>query len=135
VPVDVNYFAVVVVAIINLILGFLWYGPLFGRQWMTYMNITTPSRPDRAAMAKTTGGSFVGALVFASVLSLVVDWAQAASAAAGIRVGFWAWLGFVATVTINSVLYERRPTGLWALNNAYYLLTYLIAGALLAVWT
>lgn len=51
--VAVNYLAVVVAAIIYLVVGFLWYGPLFGRRWMALMNIT-PSSMAGGAIAKST---------------------------------------------------------------------------------
>jgi hypothetical protein len=129
----VNYLAVVVAAIIYMVLGFLWYGPLFGRQWMKLSNIT-PSGMSGGAMAKTTLGSFIGALVMSYVLARVVDWMGATTVGTGIEAGCWMWLGFVATVTLNSIFYERRPVALYVLNNAYYLVALAIAGALFAVW-
>jgi hypothetical protein len=86
------------------------------------------------AMAKTTVGSFIGAVVMSYVLALVVDWMGATTLGAGVAAGFWVWLGFVATVTLNSILYERRPVALYVLNNAYYLVALAVAGALFAVW-
>lgn len=131
---QVNWAAVVVAAIIYLILGFLWYGPLFGRRWMALMSIT-PSGMNSATMIRTTAGSFVVALVMFYVLSLVVDWTGARTAGAGIWAGFLMWLGFVGTIMFNSVLYESRPVALYVLNTAYHLIALLVAGALLAVWT
>lgn len=131
--VDVNYLAIVVAAIINLVLGFLWYGPLFGRPWMALSNIT-PQQMAGGGIAKTTLGSFVIALIMFSILSLVVDWTGANSIGAGAGAGLWMWVGFVGTVMFNPVLYEKRPAALYALNAGYYLVSLLIAGALLAVW-
>ena len=39
-----------------------------------------------------------------------------------------------AGVNYVAILYGSRPVGLYALNNAYYLLALVIAGALFAVW-
>lgn len=131
--VEVNYLAVLVAAIISLVIGFLWYGPFFGRRWMQLANVT-PGQITSGAMARTTAGAFIGALILYYVLALVVDWTGATTASGGVAAGFLMWLGFAATVTFNSVLYESRPTALWALNNGYQLATMLIAGVLLAVW-
>jgi hypothetical protein len=79
--------------------------------------------------------SFVGSLVTAFVLDQFVRWTGATTAAAGATIGFWAWLGFVATVTAASVLYERRPTALYLLNNGYQLASLLVMGAILGAWT
>lgn len=59
--VDVNYLAIIVAAIINLVLGFLWYGPLFGRRWMALAHVTPQQMG--GGVAKITVGSFVVALV------------------------------------------------------------------------
>lgn len=67
------------------------------------------------------------------VLSKFVAAMGATSIGAGISVGFWAWLGFVATVTLASVLYERRPMSLYILNNGYQLVSLAIMGAILAI--
>ncbi len=36
----INYWAVIVVAIINTVLGFLWFGPIFGKMWISLMGFT-----------------------------------------------------------------------------------------------
>ena len=135
--VNVNYSAVLVCGIISMVLGALWYGPLFSKKWIAYMDFT----PEQIETGKKKGMTtsylvnFIGALVMAYVLSHIIDFAQAETVSRGLQTGFWVWLGFVATVSLGSVLWEGRPTGLYILNNAYQLLALLINGAILAVWT
>ena len=31
---DLNYLAILVAGISNMVIGFLWYGPIFGKMWM-----------------------------------------------------------------------------------------------------
>lgn len=131
--VDVNYLAVIVAAVLQIVLGFLWYGPIFGKQWMGYMKMT-PSQASQQGMTTMYVWSAVMSLITAYVLSLFVDYMGAKAAGAGIATGFWAWLGFVVPVTAASVLYEKRPTGLWILNAGYQLVSLALMGALLAVW-
>lgn len=131
--ISVNYLAVIAAAVLQIVLGFLWYGPLFGKAWMRYMKIT-PSQISQQGMARTYAWSAVMSLITAYVLSLFVDYMGARSAGAGIAAGFWPWLGFVVPVTASSVLYEKRPTGLWMLNAGYQLVSLALMGALLAVW-
>lgn len=40
---NVNYLAVVVAAVASMAVGFLWYGVLFRKQWMSLMGLTTES--------------------------------------------------------------------------------------------
>ena len=37
---EINYWAVVVAALSGFAVGALWYGPLFGRQWMAASGVT-----------------------------------------------------------------------------------------------
>ncbi len=141
--VEVNYLAVLAGAVCNMVLGFLWYVPLFGKQWMRLSGFT----PERIAEAKANNGkgmgksyalAFIGALVMAFVLSHMLVFATAylntEGVSAGLSTGFWAWLGFVAPITLGSVLWEQKSWKLWVLTNSYYLLTLLVMGTILAVW-
>lgn len=131
--IQINYLAVLVAAIVGMVIGFIWYGPLFGRQWMTYLGIDPASLP-RGGMTRIYVWQLILALVTAYVLARLVDVMGASTIGGGIVAGFWIWLGFVATQTATGVLYERRPLGLWVLNNAYHLINLAVMGALLAVW-
>ncbi len=31
--ISINYFAIVVGAVLSMVIGTIWYGPLFGRKW------------------------------------------------------------------------------------------------------
>lgn len=128
-----NLVAIVVAAIAQFIIGWIWYGPLFGKTWMSMMGMSQQSM-SREGMGKTMILSFVGSLVTAAVLSMLVGWMGAKTLNAGIAAGFWAWLGFVATVTLSAVLYAKMSWNLYILNNAYYLVSLAVMGAILAKW-
>ncbi len=125
--------AIVVAAIVQVILGYLWYGPLFGKTWMSLMGIN-PQTMSREGMGKTMTWTVVGSLVTAAVLSKLVGMVGAGTVGAGVALGFWVWLGFVATVTLASVLYEKRSVNLYILNNGYQLVSLVVMGAILAGW-
>ncbi|OGY97748.1 MAG: hypothetical protein A2855_01720 [Candidatus Liptonbacteria bacterium RIFCSPHIGHO2_01_FULL_57_28] len=139
----VNYLAVLVAAIVAVVLGGLWYGPVFGKKWIALMGMT-PEQIEagkKKGMAKEYILTFIGSLVMAYVLA----WGLFAGApylaaegtvgaVAGICLGLLAWLGFVAPVTLGSVLWEGRSWTLWFLNNGYYVVTLAVIGAILAVW-
>jgi hypothetical protein len=56
------------------------------------------------------------------------------SLGAGIALGAMVWLGFIATVTLASVLYEKRSVNLYILNNGYQLVSLVVMGAIVAAW-
>ncbi len=135
--VPVNYLAVFAAAVSSMIIGSLWYGPIFGKKWMALSGISMGSGKP-SGMGKSYALMFVGSLVTAYALSHFLVFASAymnaSGASAGIMAGFWAWLGFIAPVTLGSVLWERKPWSLWVLNNAYRRLSLLVAGVILALW-
>ncbi len=128
-----NWLAVIIAAVAQMALGFIWYGSLFGKTWMAMMGINQQTM-SREGMGKTYALQFVGSLVTAAVLAKLIGAMGATSVGAGVATGFWVWLGFVATVTLGSVLYERRSFNLYALNNGYQLVSLAVMGAVLAVW-
>ena len=134
---DINYFAVIVAAAVNMGLGAFWYSMSgFGKQWMKLSGITKEDieKAKKAGMAKSYAIAAAGSLVMAYVLSYIVDFAQAQTIIAGVLSGLWIWLGFVATVLLGSVLWENKSWNLYAINAGYYLVSLMIMGVILAVW-
>jgi hypothetical protein len=50
----------------------------------------------------------------------------------GLMTGFHCWLGFIAPVTLMTKLYEKKPWGLWVLDNAFWLISLLVMGMILS---
>lgn len=138
--ISVNYLAILVAAIIQVAIGSLWYGPLFGKPWMKLIGMTDQHMQD--AKAKGMGGSYammaVGALVMNWVLATFITSAEAHyqlwTASYGIHIALLLWLGFILPITMGSMLWEGKSWKLWFLNAGYYLVTLCITGALLGVW-
>jgi hypothetical protein len=137
--VPINYLAVLIAAVAAMALGALWYGPLFGKKWMALEGIDPNMTPEmKKGVWKLYALNFVGTLVMSFVLAHSVVFGGAyldlTGASAGLQAGFWNWLGFIATVSLGSVLWQRKPWKLYFLNIAYYLVALLVMGTILAVW-
>ncbi|MBI3026774.1 DUF1761 domain-containing protein, partial [Candidatus Woesearchaeota archaeon] len=48
--------------------------------------------------------------------------------------GFWVWIGFLATTQIGMVLWEGKPIKLYIINTLHYLVVLAVMSAILAVW-
>ena len=137
----INYLAVLASAVLMMVLGYLWYGPLFGKQWAALMGWS--SEDMKAKMSKGAGKSYalmaLGALLMAFILDHALIYAtsyeQWAPLSAGLFVGFANWLGFVVPVSLSTVLWDGKPWKLWFINAGYYLVGLLLMGVLLAMWT
>ena len=133
-----NYWAIIAAAASNMVIGGLWYGPLFGKSWLRLIG-ATPEQLDAAkqkGMAKTYLAAFVGALVMASVMSWLVTSLGSNKLGQGILNGTAVWLGFVATVLLGGYLWSpaRKSWSLYLLDSSYYLVTLAVMGAILATW-
>ncbi len=135
--VNVNYLAVLVAAIVQMVVGALWYSPMvFGKMWMKLsgLNAKQLEEAKKKGMGKSYFLMFLGTLVMSYVLAHFVFYTGATSFILGMQTGFWIWLGFLATTTMGMVLWDNKPWSLYVLNNGYNLVVLLLMGGILAVW-
>lgn len=131
----INYLAVLGAALLSMAIGMLWYGPLFGKQWLASMRWSR----QKAGQMKRKGKrsmlfATLGALLMSYVLAHFVGYLGAKTALDGATTGFWIWFGFAVPIKASSVLWEGKSPKLYALDIAHMLLSLLAMGALLAVW-
>lgn len=125
-----------------MVLGYLYYGPVFGKMYISMMGFDKmdPMKQEemKKGMMKNYVLAFLGSLVMAYVLAHALVFAEAylstSGISAGLMVGFLNWLGFIAPVTMGMVLWGTHPWKLWVLNNGHNLIQLLIFGTILAVW-
>lgn len=137
----VNIGSVFLVSIILFILGFLWYGPLFGKLWLKLSKIPASEvaknrKKGMKGMWKQMVLNFVGTFVMVYVLAGLFALLGVNLPLQGAVVGFWIWLGFFACTTLlGGVLWEGKPWSLFALNGLYWLVSLKLAGFLIVIWS
>ena len=129
----INYLAVFVCAVMYFLLGWLWYGVLFGQRWMALEGITMAQETSGAA-AEQFLTSFLLALLMAYVLANVCTWRKTNTASGGAAIGVLLWIGFIGPVTFTTNMYEGRPKLLFAINNFYPLVGLWLMGIVLGLW-
>lgn len=140
---EINYLAVLVSAIGFMVIGSLWYGPLFGNLWMQGMGWDPNNAASKEKMKKSAPQAyfqmFIGAIltcfVFAHVLwAFGVASPETNSALGGVQGAFWMWLGFIAPLLYGKKLWEQKAVKYLAVDLGYYLVVLLIAGVILKLW-
>ncbi len=127
----VNYVAVVAAAIAGMIVGMLWYGPLFGKKWMKPMGFSGKGMKSMKMKAQTSMAlGFVAVLISSFVLAHFVSGIGLTNALA---VGFLLWLGFMLPISAGSVLWEGKDSELFYLNAAHGLVGMLVMSAVIAL--
>jgi hypothetical protein len=131
-----NYLATVVAAVVAFLIGGLWYSPLlFAKRWMA-AHAHTPEDVARmkADAPRAYGISFVGFLVMAAILQLILnhlgvhDWQAGSLWAAHI------WLGFAVTIGLMANVYSGQKFSAFAIDAGYQLVYLVAMGAILGQW-
>ncbi len=122
------------VSVIVFVIGWIWYGPLFGKIWMKLSKIPASdiAKSRKNGMRNRIILNFVGTFIMVWVFAKLLTSIAVVSAIAGAITGFWIWLGFFAAATLlGAVLWENKPWGLFVLNGLYWLISLLVMGTLL----
>jgi hypothetical protein len=140
---EINYVAILVAAIASMVVGGIWYGPLFGKLWMKGMGWDPSDHEHMAKMKKAAGPAyaqqFIGSLLTGYALAHML-WAfgialpEITGAAAGFQAGFWSWVGFVLPVKYGDKLWGGKKFKYLSVDLAYYLVNLVIMAVIIAVW-
>ena len=134
---SVNYLAVLVAAVASMVIGSIWYGPLFGKKFMAAsgMDSWTPERRDamKKKMWMSYVGQFAASLVMFYVLAGIITSFEQFGWTKGAMSGFIVWLGFVVPLKVGDVAWGGNKTLFW-LETLNMLVTLLAAGAIIGAW-
>ena len=109
----VNWLAVLVATIINMVIGFLWYGPLFSDLFLRLIG-KREEEIEGSPIVYLLG--FVMGLVTTYVLAVIIGSAGVTTWWGGAVTGAVVWIAVGALTSANTILYEDRPVGLWLLS-------------------
>jgi sterol desaturase/sphingolipid hydroxylase (fatty acid hydroxylase superfamily) len=125
----INYLAVLVAALAHMVVGLVWFSRrLFGEAWVRLAHADlTPARQWLPVAA-------VGHLAIALVLAILMLFAGVTNALGGLVIGLLVWAGFVVTLEIGELVWEKIPVELFALRIGNHLVALGLAGAILGAW-
>lgn len=132
----INLWAILVCGVASLVIGFIWYGPLFGKVWAGYTGWTEEKVKaiSSSRMARTYILTFAAALVTAFVLDIFA-WALGSSGLkAGLFLGLLTGVGFSAMAFATTHLFEHKPVGLWLIVSGYQLVYQIAAAVIITLW-
>ncbi|TSC84962.1 MAG: hypothetical protein G01um101413_346 [Parcubacteria group bacterium Gr01-1014_13] len=134
---NINYLAVLAAAVASMVIGSIWYGPLFGKKFMAVSGMDKLTPEQQAGMKKTMWMSYVGQflaslLMFYVLAGIIVGFEQFGWDK-GAMAGLIMWLGFVLPIKIGDVAWGGNKTMFW-LTSMNMLVTLLAAGAIIGAW-
>ena len=130
---SINFLAVLISALSAFIIGWLWYGPLFGKKWMELNGFTKENVQEGGlSMPVILIVNYVATALAALAIAMFIG--AESNAGFGIFAGVMIAVFWIGTSRLNDVLYEKKPMGLFWINVSYYLVIYAIMGAILGAW-
>ncbi len=126
-----NWLAILAATVLAFVLGGLWYGPLFGKAWMSAIGKTAAElQPSPAPFVI----SFFTALLTAIVLGALIKSLAIAGATGGMLIGAITGIGFVATAMASDSAFCGWGVRLFVIQAGYRVTYSILMGAVLALW-
>ena len=135
---QISFWPTVAAAISSLVLGGLWYGPLFGKVWMKEMGWDQNDQAKMAGMKRQAkwsyGFYFLLNIITALVLAKVLAVFGASNLSDALKIGFFMWLGFFFPVISGGKLWNNRPLKGVGIDLAFQLVMICIMALILVSW-
>ena len=142
--IDTTIWAVLACGVFAMVLGMVWYGPLFGKTWMRIVGATDMDMQKRKEMQKKAGPlylvQFLLVLFQVFILSRFIGGTEMIGGIMQASVGsaFWIWAGFVMPTIAGAAMWNNDSRKIaWArfLTQAgYQLICFIAFGFILSVW-
>lgn len=137
---EINYLAILVCGLASMVLGTLWYGFLFQKQWMKIIGATEMDKKARVEMQKKAmplyAGQFVIALlqagVFAYIYGLLKWWGSGIELAAVLFVGIVIPVLFATSMWNNDS--SKVAWSRFGIQSGYFLALLVVYGAIIGSW-
>ena len=124
-----NWLAIIIAALANMVIGFLWYGTwAFGKSWMKLSGHTMGAGFQPGPLYAMTA---VAAVVQAITMAWLIGQTGANSGAAGAIVGLYVGMGIVAAAMFAEVLFAGRHPRLFAIVAGYSVLALVVQGMII----
>ena len=130
----INYLAIAVAVVLQFVLGFLWYGPLFGDAWMEMVGLdlaTVEANPPGA-------GIWIANVVSSALLIFVLAWLfvklNVQTLAKGIWIGFVIGFTFTLMPAMISGFFADDSYWLAWVNGGNTTVGLMLGGAVLGAW-
>lgn len=130
--VTVDWVGIVVATVAAMVIGGVWYGPLFAKSWMSYIGKTREELRAQGGLGYLV--ALLGAFVTSIVMTYVTQWAAVEGFGEGALVGVVMWAGFTLSTLVTGAVFEGRPWGLIMINSGNSLLTFLVVGGIVSAF-
>jgi hypothetical protein len=123
---------VIVSAVLQWLLGGIWYGVIFRKSWMKLVGFSETEKPKNRIFGMVV--SFIACFLLSFVLAHMVGWAGSQTFTGGSKIAIICWLGFMAPPLFTQHIFENRRANLFAINASYWLLAMALGGGIMGAF-
>lgn len=135
----VNYWAILAGAVLSMIIGAVWYGPLFGKKWMELNGVSSLSEEEMKKMQKAAGPLYLAQFLLTLFQVLILAHLVAdTKLVGGLERSLWIWAAFVIPTLAGAVMWTSEKSKFkWSrflIQSGYQLVIFTVFGLLLQFW-
>lgn len=130
----INHLAVWVAIVLQFVLGFLWYGPLFGEPWMQMVGLDMDTIMADPADAGDWITNIVASVASVYLLAFLFVKMGIDTLGKGTLYGFLIGFVFVLLANKTSGAFAKEPYGLAWITGGFTTVGLTIAGLVLGAW-
>ncbi|HEX5798348.1 MAG TPA: DUF1761 domain-containing protein [Candidatus Saccharimonadales bacterium] len=132
--VSVSWLAIFLATLAAMVIGSIWYGPLFGKQWMKAVGLKKKDLQGGSwwPMVAMVGLALAQAVILAHFIAYASNfYFDFDGWVVGVLTGLWAFAGFIAPVLISNTMFSKGSTELLKINLSNQFVTLLVMGVIL----
>jgi Protein of unknown function (DUF1761) len=116
---------IILAILVSYVIGFVWHGPLFGKQWMTLNKIPMPKKEDMkfSMMLPGLSANLVMVFVQSAVLGRAFQLVSLANIGEALIIATIIWLPFSALLLVNIYAWGGKPVKLMLLDCGHALVS------------
>lgn len=132
----INYFAILLCSILSMVVGGIWYGPLFGKKWMEVIGVTAKNSK---AMQQGVGHLYlIQFLLTLFQLIVLAYYVNGWTDVSGLTNTMWIWAAFIVpTIAQNSLWTADTRKIAWTrflIQFGYQFVMFVIYGLILGMY-
>ena len=128
----INWLAVIVAGLVYFGVLFAWYFPfIFGNLWLKLVG--KESEP-KSKIIRDTIIMIPTSILTVLFIKIMLDLVGITDIVGALLLSFLLWIGFVATIGTNQTSFTDRNYKLFFIEYGVYLVCFLLAGLILAIW-
>jgi len=134
----INYWAVLAAAVLAIVIGSIWWGPLFGKMWMRENGLDKLSPGEQDKMQKGMGMLYaqqaILSLLQAWVLAYTLNKLGSSGAVEGMKFAAIFWIGFNLPIQYGTILWGNKKFKFVSAVLASSFITMITMGAIVGAW-